>query len=108
MGEVLDHVEQIPSGGPGLFIIIGNGNPNLIIFGAELPSRIIEHFNDGQSTYADVAGVLILRRIYSHENGEAEFGIFVRNPKGPSLHMELLRRGVQNLEVWGNERPAES
>lgn len=108
MGEVLDHVEQIPAGGPGLFIIIGNGNPNLIIFGAELPSRIIEHFNDGQSTYADIAGVLILRRIYSQENGEAEFGIFVRNPKGPSLHMELLRRGVPNLEVWSNERPAES
>lgn len=108
MDEVREHADQIPEKGPGLFVIVGSGNAMLTVFGSKLLERIVERFTDGKPVYADIAGVLILRSIYAQGIGEVPLGTYVPNPNGPSLCMELLRRGIVNLEVWGEERPAQS
>lgn len=100
MDEIRAHADQIPEKGPGLFIIMGSGNRALTIFGAKLPERIVERFAEGRAAYSDISGVLILRSLFFLEHGEAEMGLFVANPHGPQLSMDLLKRGFPSLQEW--------
>jgi len=106
MDEVRDHADQIPEKGPGLFVIMGSGNRSLTLFGPKLPERIAERFMEDRTAYADVSGVLILRSLYSLEDGEVEIPLFVPNPLGPRLSIDLLKRGVPNLQKWPTEEIA--
>lgn len=100
MSAVRKAAKQVPAKGPGVVMVWAHGNAALTIFGSELPERIVQRFEERPTEYADISGVLILRSMFFPEHGEVEIGTYVPNPNGPRLSMELLKRGVPNLQEW--------
>lgn len=95
--------DQIPLHGPGVFMISGNGSAAALPFSEAAGKRMQERFAAAGDSLRHIAGVLVVRTFLFPEQGLVEFVVFVKNPHGLSLSLDLLRRGFPALICWGEE-----
>lgn len=104
MDVVEKHASQLPSTGPGVFMVFGRGSAAAMPFSDAAGKRIVERFRVENSPCGHIAGILVVRIFQIPEHGIVQFVAFVRNPKGPELSMDLLKRRFPNLLIWESDK----
>ena len=103
MDVVEEAASQLPSSGPGVVMISGGGRAAGLPFAREAGRRMVERFGMPESPCGHIAGVLIVRSYLVPEHGLTQLSVYVQNPVGPEVNMDLLKRGFPSLEIWVEE-----
>ena len=100
MKIVREAESQFPVSGPGVLMIAGSA---ATVFSDETAQQMIGRFRRKAKEFLSISGVLVVKSMLSPKHGEVNSAVFVVNPNGPPLNMELLGKGFLELEVWKAE-----
>lgn len=100
MDVVEANADQIPSVGPGIFMISGSAEAAALPFSDAAGVRIVERFRAANNSLRHIAGILVIKTFLFPEHGLVQFAILVQNPCGLELSLNLLKRGFPELIVW--------
>lgn len=104
MDVVEKYAAQLPSTGPSVFMVFGRGSAAALPFSDAAGKRMVERFKVENSPCRHIAGILVVRIFQFPEHGLVQLVVFVRNPKGSELSMDLLKRGFPNLVIWESRK----
>jgi hypothetical protein len=100
MNVVEENADQIPAQGPGVFMIFGRGAAAALPFSAAAGNRIVVRFKSAKAALRHIAGILVIKTFLYPEQGLVQHTIFVKNPCGVDLSLDLLKTGIPDLILW--------